>query len=77
MMEYSLLMISFKFSRPKFVYAIERGQLARRLVMVYVPFSTDNSILEGVGSGARQSDAGCRAESVARPPRDVRQRLFS
>lgn len=40
-------MISFKFTRPKFVYGMECGQLARRLVMMYMPVNTDNTISKG------------------------------
>jgi hypothetical protein len=75
-------MISFKFSRPKFVYGIERGEVARRLVMVYVPVSCVydsvpiKAYVRGMGRGSQQPDTGRGAESVARPPGDERQRVF-
>jgi hypothetical protein len=73
--------ISFRFSRPKFVYGIERGVVARRLVMVYVPFYTDKNFGEGVGRERLDptwgNDTRGGAESMARTAWDERQRVFS
>lgn len=37
-------MINFKFTRPRFVYAKEHGELARTLVLLYRPMIDDKTI---------------------------------